>query len=54
LQGSNGDEDIETYRRDLWRRSRGGYEGDGEMYGESNMETYSSICKIYSQWEFAV
>ena len=24
------------------------------MYGESNMETYSSICKIDSQWEFAV
>ena len=24
------------------------------MYGESNMETYITICKIYSQWEFAV
>ena len=24
------------------------------MYGESNMETYISICKIDSQWEFAV
>ena len=27
---------------------------EGEMYGESNMETYTTICKIDSQWEFAV
>ena len=24
------------------------------MYGDSNMETYTTICKIGSQWEFAV
>ena len=24
------------------------------MYGESNMETYTTIYKIDSQWEFAV
>ena len=24
------------------------------MYGESNMETYITICKIDSQWESAV
>ena len=24
------------------------------MHGESNMETYITICKIYSQWEFTV
>ena len=24
------------------------------MYGESNMETYTTIYKIESQWEFAV
>ena len=24
------------------------------MYGESNMETYITKCKIDSQWEFAV
>ena len=24
------------------------------MYGESNMETYITICKIESQWEFTV
>ena len=32
-------------------RERG---GEGEMYGESNMETYIIIRKIDSQWEFAV
>ena len=29
-------------------------EGEGEMCGESNMETYITICKIDSQWEFVV
>ena len=24
------------------------------MYGKSNMETYITMCKIDSQWEFAV
>ena len=24
------------------------------MYGKSNMETYTTICKIDSQWEFAL
>ena len=24
------------------------------MYGKSNMETYVTMCKIDSQWEFAV
>ena len=28
--------------------------GEGEMYVESNMETYITICKIDSQWEFAL
>ena len=27
---------------------------EGEIYGESKMETYITICKIDSQWEFAV
>ena len=31
-----------------------GEEGEGEMYGESDMETYIAICKIDSQWELAV
>ena len=32
----------------------GGEEGEGEMYGESNIEIANTICKIDSQWEFAV
>ena len=28
--------------------------GDGEMYGECNMEAHITICTIDSQWEFAV
>ena len=28
--------------------------GEGEMYGKSNMETYITIYKIDSQWEFAI
>ena len=28
--------------------------GEGEMYGESDMETYFTICKPDSQWEFAI
>jgi len=28
--------------------------GEGKMYGESNMETYITLCKIDSQQEFAV
>ena len=28
--------------------------GEGEMHGKNNMETYITICKINSQWEFGV
>ena len=28
--------------------------GEGEVYGASNMETYITIYKIDSQWEFAI
>ena len=28
--------------------------GEGEMYGNSNMETHITIYKIDSQWELAV
>ena len=31
---------------DMGRRE----EGEGEMYGESNVEVYSTICEIDSQW----
>ena len=41
-------------RTDLRTRVGGGEEGEGEMYGESNMETYITICKIDNQQEFAV
>ena len=40
------------YREQTYRHGERG--GEGEMYGESNMETYITICKIESQWEFAV
>ena len=32
-------------------RERG---GEGEISGKSNMETYITMCKIDSQWEFAI
>ena len=32
----------------------GGEQGEGGMYGEHNMEIYNTICKIDSQWKFAV
>ena len=28
-----------------------GEEGEGRVYRESNMETYTTVCKINSQWE---
>ena len=42
----------QTQRTDLW--TWGGGRREGEMYEESNMETYITVCKIDSQWEFAV
>ena len=35
-------------RKDLWKRG-GGEEGEGEMCGESDMDTYFTICKIESR-----
>ena len=32
----------------------GGEEGKGEMYGESNIEIYNTMCKKENYWEFAV
>ena len=32
----------------------GGEEGEGEMYGESNIEIYNTMCKTESQREFSV
>ena len=28
--------------------------GEGEVYGESDMETYITMCRIDSPWDFAV
>ena len=33
---------------------QGEREGEGKIYGKSNMETYITICQIDSQREFAV
>ena len=50
FQGSNGETDIENRLMD----KVGGEEGEGETYGESNIEIYDTTCKTDSQWEFAV
>ena len=34
--------------------TEGEEEGKSKMYGESSMEIYNTMCKIDSQWEFAV
>ena len=47
LQSSNGETDIEDRLIDIGRE-------EGEMYGQINMETYVTICKIDRQREFAV
>ena len=44
FQGSNGETDTENRPMD----TVGGEEGEGEMYGESNVEIYNTICKIDS------
>ena len=49
MQSSNEETDIENRIMD----KEGGEEEEGEMYGESNMETYITICKTDSQREFA-
>ena len=45
MQGSNEDTDIENILRETAGR---GEEGKGGIYGQSNMETYLTICKIHS------
>ena len=49
MQGSSGETDIENRLMDMGR-------GEERMrcMEKSNMETYITICKIDSQWEFAV
>ena len=43
---------MEKQREQTYGHGKRG--GEGKMYGKSNMETYITICKIDSQWEFAV
>ena len=55
---------IKFSSRQQWKHRHGeqtyghgwgwGEEGEGEVYEKSNMETYTTMCKIDSQWEFAV
>ena len=45
--GNNGEAVMEDILMDMGR-------GENEMYGKGNMETYITICKIDSQWQFAV
>ena len=41
---------MEFSRQEYWS----GMEGEGKMYGERNVETYTIICEVDSQWEFAI
>ena len=45
---------IQEHRLIKANKDMGGEEGEGEMYRESNIEIYKTICEIDSQWEFAV
>ena len=55
----NGSEEF-TYRAAMEKQTQrmtyghGKMEGEDEMYRKSNMETYITLCKIDSQWEFGV
>ena len=50
---------LNLFARQQWRNRQNrfrdtGRGGEGEMYGESNTETYITVCKTDSQWEFTV
>ena len=40
------------YREQIYRHGK--RRGESEMNGESNMETYITVCKIDNQQEFAI
>jgi len=50
FQGNKGGTDIENRPMD----TRGGEEGEREMYGESNPEIYNTMCKTDSQQKYTV
>ena len=43
--------ETQTYSTDLWTWWQG---GKGGMDGENKIEIHITICKIDSQWEFAI
>ena len=45
---------METQSENRLMDMEGREEGECGMYGDHNMETYITICKIDSQWEFAL
>ena len=45
---------MQTQTGNRFMDMRRGEEGEGGMYGESNMEPYITVCKIDSQREFSV
>ena len=47
-----GQQRRKRHREQTYRHGERG--GAGEMYGESNMEMYITICKIDSQRKFAI
>ena len=51
---ADGDCSHEIRRHLLLGRTAMSNLDSGEKYGENNMETYITICKIDGQWEFAV
>ena len=53
MKGSNGVTNIENRLLDTSGVEEKGEHGIYGIYGESNTETYMTICKIDSQWEFA-
>ena len=46
-----GQQQRNSHRGETYRHGERG--GEGEMYGESNMETHITMCKIDSLWESA-
>ena len=47
-----GQQQRNSHRGETYRHGERG--GEVEMYGQSNMETYITICKIDIQWKFTV
>ena len=50
FQEINGETDIDIIPMDKWE----GEEGEGQIYEENNIDTYNTMSRIDSQWEFAV